>query len=52
MVGTYQGRGGAQSLWKASEVDYDQTLPEYVYVYIAKHNTLDAARAKVMVQLD
>ena len=30
------------SLWKASEVDSDQTLP----VYIAKHNTLDTALIK------
>ena len=34
-----------QSLWKASEVDSDQTLP----VYIAKHGTLDTAINKVMV---
>ena len=35
------------SLWKASEVDSDQTLP----VYIAKHDTLDTAKAMVGVSI-
>ena len=35
------------SLWKASEVDSDQTLP----VYIAKHDTLDTAKVMVGVSI-
>ena len=35
------------SLWKASKVDSDQTLP----VYIAKHDTLDTAKVVVGVIL-
>ena len=32
-----------QSLWKASEVNYDPTLP----FYIGKHDTLDSAKVVV-----
>ena len=32
------------SLWKASEVDSDQTLP----VYIVKHDTLNTAKVMVI----
>ena len=32
-----------QSLWKASEVDYDPTLP----CYIGKNDTLDSAKVVV-----
>ena len=35
------------SLWMASEVDSDQTLP----VYIAKHDTLDTAKVMVGVSI-
>ena len=42
-----EGRGGAQPLEKASEVDYDQTLP----VYIAKHDPLDTAKVMVGVSI-
>ena len=35
------------SLWKASEVNSDQTLP----VYIAKHDTLDTAKVMVGVSI-
>ena len=35
------------SLWKASEVDSDQTLR----VYIAKHDTLDTAKVMVGVSI-
>ena len=35
------------SLWKASEVDSDQTLP----VCIAKHDTLDTAKVMVGVSI-
>ena len=44
------GRGGVEvghSLWKASEVNSDQTLP----VYIAKHDTLDTAKVMVGVSI-
>ena len=36
-----------QSLWKASEVDSDQTLP----VHIAKHDPLDTAKAMAGVSI-
>ena len=45
MVGTKVVVG--HSLWKASEVDYNTILPEY----IAKHNTLDAAKVIVGVSV-
>ena len=45
MVGTKVVVG--HSLWKASEVDSDQTLP----VYIAKHDPLDTAKAMVGVSI-
>ena len=35
------------SLWKASEVNSDQTLP----VHIAKHDTLDTAKVMVGVSI-
>ena len=35
------------SLWKASEVNSDQTLP----VHIAKHDTLDTAKGMVGVSI-
>ena len=35
------------SLWKATEVDSDQTLP----VHIAKHDTLDTAKVMVGVSI-
>ncbi len=35
------------SLWKASEVNSDQTLP----VHIAKHDTLDTAKVMVGVNI-
>ena len=35
------------SLWEASEVDYDQTLP----VHIAKHDPLDTAKVMVSVSI-
>ena len=35
------------SLWKASEVDSDQTLP----AHISKHGTLDTAKAMVGVSI-
>ena len=44
------GRGGVEvghSLWKASEVNSDQTLP----VHIAKHDTLDTAKVMVGVSI-
>ena len=47
MHGGDEGRGGAQPLDKASEVNSDQTLP----VHIAKHDPLDTAKVMVGVSI-